>query len=166
MLEESKVLDISLHRPTSTSTIPTNRKFVKGGKVVKLSTLFAAILLAIFCFATPARAANPDHIAQLLNQRICVNCDLQNADLRGADLRGVSLAGANLRNANLEGAILMATNLKDADLQGANLKGASLLVVDLRGANLKGAELIHSSIREAKFCHTIDTAGAIVNRDC
>lgn len=133
---------------------------------MRVSILVVTFLLSLFCFILPAQAANPDHITHLLEQRSCIDCNLQGADLSHADLRGVDLTRANLRKANLRGANMMAVILKQADLRGANLSGANTLVVDVTGANLKGANLAKVDSTTLRFCHTIGISGKTLNRDC
>jgi BTB/POZ domain-containing protein KCTD9 len=55
-----------------------------------------ALLLISIAFATQARAANPEHVKQLLQTKQCKGCDLSNARLKGASLKGANLEGANL----------------------------------------------------------------------
>lgn len=143
---------------------------------MRLSLLLVTLLLAIFCWISPASAANPnqtnskqtnlDPITQLLTHRSCIGCNLQGANLKDADLRGVNLASANLKNANLSGAKMLAVNLQGANLQGADLSNADMLVVDLRDANLKGAKVTGVNPSSLRFCHTIAEDGQRLDQDC
>ena len=129
-------------------------------------SLIAAFLLAVFCFVSPARAANPDHLNQLRQTGTCIGCDLQGANLQKADLRGANLSRANLSRANLREANLMAANLRGADLQRANLTDATVLVVDMTDANLKDATLDGVSPDNVILCNTTGPDGRTLNRDC
>ncbi|MBD2459798.1 pentapeptide repeat-containing protein [Oscillatoria sp. FACHB-1407] len=142
-----------------------NRKSSVEGSM-RLITLAATFLLTLFCFITPAQAANPDHVKQLLEQRSCIGCDLSTADLRHKDLRGVNLSNANLSHADLSKADLMAVNFKDANLSGADLSDANLLVVNLTGANLENATLKNVNLNSATICNTIGPDKTLSKRDC
>lgn len=133
---------------------------------MRFRILTIAFFLAWFCFVLPAQAANPDHVAQLLEQRVCLMCDLSQAALANADLRGVNLAGSNLKEADLSGAQLWAVNLRETNLTGANLSKAVMLVVDLSGANLNGAKSDQLDLKGAKFCNTTLPDGKTSDRDC
>lgn len=58
---------------------------------MKLNILATAVLLTPLCLAAAAKAANPDHVKQLLNTNACIKCDLTNVDLMGANLKGANL---------------------------------------------------------------------------
>lgn len=109
----------------------------------------------------PAQAANPDHVAQLLETKSCPGCDLEDADLRGVNLRD-----SNLEGANLKGAYLMATNLRHANLKGANLDYARMYAAILTDADLTNASTQSTLLGSAKICHTRTPGGALSNRDC
>lgn len=128
---------------------------------MKRTILASATLLTAISLATPVKAANSEHIRQLLSTRQCQGCDLSNAglvmanlanaDLRGADLRGANLSRSNLMGADLSGANLMGASLFGANLTGANLNGANLNAADLRDtyltqANLQGASLTNTNL--------------------
>lgn len=99
---------------------------------MNLKILAATVILTPAWLGTlPAKGANPEHLQQLLNTRICQKCDLSGADLSGVNLTGVDLSGANLTNANLSG-----TNLNGANLSDADLTNAKLTDTDLQNANL------------------------------
>ncbi|CCQ69530.1 Pentapeptide repeat [Crocosphaera watsonii WH 0402] len=77
---------------------------------MKSSIIALLGLLSPFLFNPEVKAANPDHIQQLLSTRECQGCDLSGADLTaahliGVDLRDANLKGANLTEANLEGLV-------------------------------------------------------------
>jgi uncharacterized protein YjbI with pentapeptide repeats len=133
---------------------------------MRFRILTIAFFLAWFCFVLPAQAANPDHVAQLLKQRVCLRCDLSKANLANADLRGVNLTGSNLQEADLSGAQLWAVTLKDADLTGANLSKTVMLVVNLSGATLNKAKAEDLDLKGATFCHTTLPDGKTSDRDC
>jgi tetratricopeptide (TPR) repeat protein len=102
-------------------------------------------------WVAPVYGEDLTQLQQVLSQRRCQGCNLQEANLSRADLRGVSLKKANLQRANLsssnlrgaqlQGADLSQASLNGADLSGADLTGALLEGVDLRSANLSGAIL-------------------------
>lgn len=106
-------------------------------------------------------AADAQAIMQMLEQRRCEGCKLQDADLVHANLRDVRLRGANLQRANLSGAILDGADLSKADLsftsfagaslRGTNLRGASLIGTDLRGSDLSGAQLDPGSLSRSHW---------------
>jgi len=126
----------------------------------------AAFLLTLLCWVAPAHAANPEQVQKLLQERICVGCDLSSANLRNADLRGVNLTRANLRGADLRRANLAAASLRNADLRTANLTSAKLIATDFSGANLKNADITEARYNELRLCHTVEPNGKISNRDC
>lgn len=132
--------------------------------IMSLSVI-AAVLVLLWGMP-PAQAANLDPVQKLLQERICVGCNLSGADLKDADLRGVNLTRANLQGANLEKANLAAANLRDADLRRANLTLANLVATDLSGANLKDANISKSHYAELRLCHTIEPNGKRVDRNC
>lgn len=102
-------------------------------------------------------AADAQAIMQVLEQRRCEGCKLQDAALVHADLRDARLRGASLQRANLSGAILDGADLSKADLSYASLAGASL-----RGANLTGALLIGTDLRRSDVSNAqIDTGSLI-----
>lgn len=108
-----------------------------------------------------ALAADAQAIMQVLEQRRCESCKLQDADLVHADLRDVRLRGANLQRANLSGAILDGADLSKTDLsftsfagaslRGTDLRGASLIGTDLRGSDLSGAHLDPGSLSRSHW---------------
>lgn len=103
---------------------------------------------------TPLADANA--IAQLLESRNCVRCNLQGANLQDADLKGVNLeganlAGANLASANLQGAYLVGANLDSANLTEAKLKSAVFAFSSLVNANLERANLTGVSMQYAQL---------------
>jgi uncharacterized protein YjbI with pentapeptide repeats len=91
--------------------------------------------------ASPAQAANPAQVTQLLDTGACQGCDLTGADLTGAHLIGVDLRDANLTNATLA----------NANLEGADLTGATLVNTDLSGAFLTNSLLDNTVIQNADF---------------
>jgi uncharacterized protein YjbI with pentapeptide repeats len=129
---------------------------------MRLHTLAIALLLWMLCWINPAQAANPDHIAQLLETRSCSSCDL-----READFRGMNLSNTTLTKSDLTGANLMATNLTGANLIGANLNDALMYSVNLTDANLRDITMnAGTSLSAATVCRTTIPSGAISNRDC
>ncbi|MBD2091681.1 pentapeptide repeat-containing protein [Microcoleus sp. FACHB-1515] len=134
--------------------------------IVAFRSGIAIVLLVFWVWIPPAQAANLDQMQKLLQERICVKCDLSGADLKDADLRGVNLNHANLQRANLEGANLAAANLRDADLRKANLTLANLVATDFSGANLKEANISKSRYAELRLCHTIEPNGKMADRNC
>lgn len=115
-------------------------------------SLSAAALVALCCWAVPARAEKLAHVQQLLSSKSCEGCDLMNAGLVFTDLSGANLKGADLRRANLS-----QTDLTGADLSGANLAGASLHGANLTGANLTGANLTGADLRQAYLMEAVFT---------
>jgi uncharacterized protein YjbI with pentapeptide repeats len=88
-------------------------------------------------------------VDKLLDDNICVACDLSGVDLSGRDLEEADLERANLQGANLSKADLSEANLKGANLQDANLRGADLREADLYRADLRGADLTGARFEEA-----------------
>lgn len=105
------------------------------------STAFGIALLTAIGLAAPVKAANPQHIKQLLETHRCEGCDLRAANLANVDLSKANLTGADLSGANLSNAKLKDSELPTANLRQANLKGAQLNSVNLAGANLTSANL-------------------------
>jgi tetratricopeptide (TPR) repeat protein len=99
----------------------------------------------------PALAADPQQLIQLLEQRSCKNCRLQDADLVHADLRDAQLNGAQMQRANLSGAKLDGADLRGANLSFTSLEGASLRGADLRGSTLEGTDLRRSDLSGARL---------------
>lgn len=85
----------------------------------------------------------------LLEEGVCLQCDLSGSDLSDADLEGDNLEEADLSGANLARANLQGANLRNANLSGANLEGADLADADLRGADLRGARLVDAGMKDA-----------------
>ena len=106
---------------------------------------------AVVTLPWPARAASPEQLMRLLQQRSCPDCRLQDADLVQADLRDADLRRARLQRANLNGARLDGARLVGADLSFTSLKGASLRGADLRGALLEGTDLRASDLSGAQL---------------
>ena len=92
-----------------------------------------------------------DALIQLLDQRSCRRCRLQDVDLVHADLREADLQGAQLQRANLSNARLDGANLSGADLSFTSLAGASLRGTDLRGARLSGTDLTRADLSGARL---------------
>ena len=113
---------------------------------IPIGVKVVAIIVPILFLSFPVRASNPAHIQQLLQTKVCQNCDLTGADLKDALLVGADLRGANLSKANLDGALLVAVNLASA-----NLSDGSLQHVDLSGANLRGANLSRANLSYSEF---------------
>ena len=114
----------------------------------------STLLLILFGF--PAWAENLEHTQQLLNSRICSECDLSRAGLVYANLTNTDLTQANLQQANLSRANLSGANLSGANLSGAilfnaNLTNANLSGADLRGADLRGAVLSGATFQGARI---------------
>jgi uncharacterized protein YjbI with pentapeptide repeats len=116
--------------------------------------ILATTALLTISIATPAKAANSEHLRQLLATKQCQSCNLTDAGLVMADLSGANLSGADLTRANLSRA-----NLTGADLSGAKLNGASLFGAILSGAKLNGADLSGADMREAYLLNA-DVTGA------
>jgi uncharacterized protein YjbI with pentapeptide repeats len=125
---------------------------------MKLPILASSTLLTAISLATPAIAANPEHVRQLLSTKECPGCDLSDAGLVMANLAGANLRGANLSRANLSRA-----NLMGADLGGANFTGASLFGANLTGANLHGANLNAADLRDTYLVQANLTATSVTN---
>jgi uncharacterized protein YjbI with pentapeptide repeats len=111
---------------------------------------FSTILLSL-SLSNAAQAANPNHVQQLLETRLCQGCDLRGADLRAAHLIGADLRDADLSNANLENANLEGADLTGANLEGANLAGTFLNSAELNNANLAVANLSHANLIQANL---------------
>ena len=141
----------------SNSPSPQRRSHLKQ---TMTRTMLGATLGAIFIGSTAiaSRAADPQHLQQLLQTNSCENCDL-----RGAGLVYGNLQGANLQGANLQGANLSRANLRYANLQGANLESTTLFGADLSGAQLHSARLGGSDLREAML-YGADMTGADVRQ--
>jgi tetratricopeptide (TPR) repeat protein len=118
-----------------------------------------AAALGLLLAAVPpdaARAADAAQVMQLLDQRRCEGCRLQDADLVQADLRDARLRNAQLQRANLSG-----SRLDGADLRGADLSFTSLAGASLRGADLRGSLLLGSDLRQADLSGASLDAGAL-----
>ena len=100
------------------------------------------ILISVTFAAKPVRADGA--LLQLLQERQCPQCQLEDADLVHADLRDADMSEAKLIRANLSQALLEGADLRGADLSFANMRGASL-----RGADLKGSKLYGTDLRDA-----------------
>lgn len=108
------------------------------GTVVRVAAMsLAAMTLTL----SPARIANANDVAQLLETGACQGCDLT-----GADLTGAHLIGADLRDTNLTD-----VQLSYANLEGADLTGASLVNTDLTGAFLTNAVLDEAVVQSVDF---------------
>ncbi|MEA5620835.1 pentapeptide repeat-containing protein [Cronbergia sp. UHCC 0137] len=123
---------------------------------MKNQIIATVTFLIIVSLPTSVKAANYDHIRQLLSTKQCQKCNLSNAglvmaDLSGANLQGANLAGANLSRANLTGADLRGANLKGASLFGVNLREAKLNGANLEGADLRNTYLNNVELKEANF---------------
>ena len=115
------------------------------------------ILISVTFAAKPVRADGA--LLQLLQERQCPQCQLEDADLVHADLRDADLSDAKLMRANLSRAQLDGANLSGADLRFSNLQGASLRGVDLRKSNLYGTDLRQADLTGAKLnSGTLDQA--------
>ncbi len=128
---------------------------------MKIMALAIALLLVLLSLALPAFAANPDHVAQLIETRSCTDCDLRDADLRGLNLSSGDLSNSDLRDANL-----MAVNFTQANLSNTNLSGAIMYGVDLTDANLYRARARYAFLDSARVCRTTIPSGVQSDRDC
>ena len=118
--------------------------------------LAVAVAWALPPWASKTNAAEAASVIQILEQRRCERCDLNDADLVHADLRDARLQGAKLQRANLSGA-----RLSGADLRQANLSFASLAGASLQGADLRGTVLIGTDLRNADLTGAIIEAGGL-----
>ena len=109
--------------------------------MVPLRPLAFGLLAGCFGVANPAIAGNEAHLIQLLTNRQCPACQLNDVDLTHADLRGANLKGAQLQRANLSQALLDGADLRGSDLSFTSLQGASLLGTNLRDSRLIGTDL-------------------------
>ena len=107
-------------------------------------------------WASKMNAAEAASVIQILEQRRCERCNLDDADLVHADLRDAQLQGAKLQRANLSGARLFGADLRQANLSFASLAGASL-----QGADLRGAVLIGTDLRNADLTGAVIEAGGL-----
>ncbi len=115
-----------------------------------------ACLLTI-CLAIPTKAENIEDTRQLLSQKNCPLCDLNDVGLAMTNLAGANLKGASLVHANLSRCDLSQANLSYAKLSSASLYGANLIGANLRGADLRGVDL-----REA-YLFNADLTGALTD---
>jgi uncharacterized protein YjbI with pentapeptide repeats len=118
--------------------------------------LAVAAAWAIPIWASKTIATEAASVIQILEQRRCERCNLDDADLVHADLRDAQLQGAKLQRANLSGA-----RLSGADLRQANLSFASLAGASLQGADLRGAVLIGTDLRNADLTGAVIEAGGL-----
>jgi uncharacterized protein YjbI with pentapeptide repeats len=123
---------------------------------MKLHYLITLVFLMVASSAPSSRAANPEHVQQLLSTNRCFACDLQ-----GSNLQGAHLIGADLRNADLRGATLSHANLEGADLTGARLNGANLTGVYLTNASLNHTDLTDVNFTKARIFDT-EAQGAVI----
>ena len=89
--------------------------------MTKFINLPILTLLISINFVGFVKAANPEHLKQLLDTNQCEGCNLTSANLEGHNLKNANLKNANLKNANLE-----AANLQGAIIEGVNFEGANL----------------------------------------
>ena len=89
--------------------------------MVSLKPLAFALIAGCLGVAGSAIAGNEEHLIQLLGNRQCPACQLNDVDLTHADLRDADLKGAELKRANLSQA-----RLDGADLSGSDLSFTSL----------------------------------------
>lgn len=129
-----------------------------NSRLIPCCLLSLAIGSLSFLMAKPIRAANPDHVRQLLQTNDCPGCDLTDISLKNLDLRG-----ANLTNANLTGAQFFNTQFVQADFAGANLTDVQLFGTDLTGANLQSANL--SGFNTLSLCASTNSSEAELE-DC
>lgn len=116
---------------------------------------FATVLL-VTSTTLAASAGTPEAVLQLLDQKRCRECQLQQADLVHAQLVQADLSKAQLQRANLSGASLDGASLAGADLSNASLNGASL-----RGADLRGSRLLGSDLRDSDLSGALLDPGAL-----
>jgi uncharacterized protein YjbI with pentapeptide repeats len=109
------------------------------------------LLITALLSGASVQAGESDALLQLLDQRSCPRCQLQDADLVHANLRDADLQGARLQRANLSQAQLDGANLQGADLSFTTLEGASLRGADLRGARLMGTDLRQADLSGAQL---------------
>jgi uncharacterized protein YjbI with pentapeptide repeats len=141
--EESKIHLVSLSSELSEER-SMSRSMLRAARTILSSALIFAAGWGV------ARAANPDHVQQLLDTRKCLACDLSGAQLSGFALTGADLGGSDLRAADLRDADLYRAQLGGADLTGADLTGTNLGGVDLR--TTKGADLTGAKTNEQTYC--------------
>ena len=120
--------------------------------MVSLKPLAFALIAGCLGVAGSAIAGNEEHLIQLLGNRQCPACQLNDADLMHADLRDADLKGAELKRANLSQARLDGADLSGSDLSFTSLQGASL-----RGSDLRNSRLIGTDLRRA------DLTGALLD---
>ncbi|MFM7085459.1 MAG: pentapeptide repeat-containing protein [Cyanobium sp.] len=138
-------LAVSVCAPRLPALLPLGLSTAPMRMLVALGSLFTLLL------APPVQAAAMEPLLQLLEQRSCRECQLQDADLVQADLRDTDLRRARLQRANLSGARLDGARLEGADLSFTSLQGASLRGADLRGARLEGTDLRSSDLSGAQL---------------
>jgi hypothetical protein len=110
-------------------------------------SLFAGILVAGLSGVGIWAGAgdDPAHVKQLIETKVCVQCNLQDAKLKVLDAEK-----GNVANSDFRGADLYKANFKGADLTGAQFGGANLNGADLSGA--KGADLTGATTNEYTVC--------------
>lgn len=92
-----------------------------------------------------ARGDDPAHVKQLVELKICQQCNLQDATLKALDAEK-----GNVVNSDFRGADLYKANFREAVLTGAQFGGANLNGADLTGA--KGANLAGAITDEYTIC--------------
>ena len=111
-----------------------------------------AVLMLCSGTVSPAAPKGDEALIQLLQTKVCRQCQLADVNLVHAQLQDADLEGAKLQRANLSQARLDGVNLRGADLSFTSLHGASL-----RGANLQGTTLVGTDLRE------VDLTGAVLD---
>jgi hypothetical protein len=104
-----------------------------------------AIVAGISGVGLWAGGDDPKHVKQLIELKMCRQCNLQDAKLKG-----LNAEGGDVTNSDFRGADLYKANFKDADLTGAQFGGANLHGADLTGA--KGATLAGALTNEYTVC--------------
>lgn len=128
---------------------------------LKISTIAIALVgLFIFCFSSPAIAANQNDISHLTETNTCFECDLSGIDLKSANLKSADLSRANLSGSELTQANLKSANLTGANLQNTKLNSADLSFTSMGGVNLSDAKLTNAILSKADL-----TAANLQNAD-
>ena len=99
------------------------------------------------------------NLAKLLEEKVCIDCDLRGVNLSGAYLSGANLQGANLTRANLRHTNMMNVNLLavkfyNADLSEADFTRANLSNALTKGARVGGATFIEANLSGVNLSET------------
>ena len=121
---------------------------------LKASIVSSIAVLASFGMAANVRAqevfkelSGQAALNQLLEQRVCQNCDMSGMDLSGYDFTET---------------VVTYTNFQGADLRNVDWSNSDLSGAFLEGADLRNADLSNSYFYEAKLDATTLLSGAAI----